>query len=1188
MKPINLVIEGLNSFETKQELDFTKLGDGVFGIFGKTGSGKSTILDAITLALYGEVGRSKQNIDFINTKCKKANVSLLFEIYVSGKTKKYKVCRTFSVRKNGKDVESTANLYEIKGENENLIYEGVYKVNEQVFRIVGLGQNEFSKCIALPQGEFSAFLKAKQSERTEIMSNIFDLSKYGEKLCEKVRKKVSELDKQVTALSASLELVEYANDEVLTSAKTSFKSVTNSYETVKKELLEKNEIYAKASSSLEKRNKLLEIEEKLKSLNKKKQEIEKIEREIERNQSANDVKSDYENIQKCRADERELSEKISELNEAKLKAQSDHIGLTNELNEFRVVYNAKLVELNSKLGRISELTSFEDDEKALLKEEEKIQEDIAILKQKIAEKQEEIGFLTQNIEKIDEEIEKINDFIEANKTDVNLSYALEQTKGIESELILIDDFYTKLEKLIDQTNDDLKAVQEEYNSAIAEEKSISETREKIQNSIQVAFEEYDTTDFKKLRSCDSQLEEMREVQVLTERIDELIEQLSEDSEKRLNALAEIDEEITISQNNLTASESEITDKTVYINKSREEREEMLGDNFFALVSNHLNIGENCPICGGKVLQKNYGEVIDIKSITSNIESASNELKSQRFERDKIFEKLISLETRRDFERIQIENNNIEIQRLSEEKEKLYQRFVDVNDKSKENFDELYDLILNTANSLEALINLQNELRDAELRVIINKTQSGTKVTIYRNYLESLIDVIYDLQKKKAEREFAIYNMNEKFENLNEYKKQIAEGKSIELVIDSKKEEKYTLRENQYKITGEKAVADREMAVLNSELNVQNEKLANVEKQITNIKSKIAANGVPEGVMVSEEQHTIKEAIAKLGYDLEQKEQALTTSKDHLSRTENEYNVTYSILADKRSEIIKCEAAVNSALKDGEFSGHAELENYFISGAELKAKQNIVNDFNGELRLAEIQKQELENEDIQSVSEAELKKLKDEIEQLSVKVQKLSESVGRQGAEYSRLEEDNKKRKEILSSVDKARKDYDLAKELSLVLKGKALAEYVAEEFLQEITVTANQKLNLLMDGRYNLKFMDKDFYVEDNFNDGLVRPAGTLSGGETFLVSLSLAFAISDAISLLSSRNMEFFFLDEGFGTLDAELCEAVVSALYKLESQNLKIGLISHVAELEESIKNRVYVTKTNTGSKIRLEHSL
>ena len=223
-----------------------------------------------------------------------------------------------------------------------------------------------------------------------------------------------------------------------------------------------------------------------------------------------------------------------------------------------------------------------------------------------------------------------------------------------------------------------------------------------------------------------------------------------------------------------------------------------------------------------------------------------------------------------------------------------------------------------------------------------------------------------------------------------------------------------------------------------------------------------------------------------------------------------------------------------------------------------------------------------------MSEAELEKLKAEIEALNLKIQKLSESVGKFSSEYERIEKDNKKRKEILSTADSARKNYDLAKELSLVLKGKALAEYVAEEYLEEITITANQKLNLLMDGRYNLRFIDKEFYVEDNFSDGLIRPAGTLSGGETFLVSLSLAFAISDAISLLSSRNMEFFFLDEGFGTLDAELCEAVVSALYKLESQNLKIGLISHVAELEESVKNKVYVTKTEKGSKIKLAHSL
>ena len=71
MKPIKLEIEGLHSFETNQVVDFSLLSaKGIFGIFGATGSGKSTILDAIILALYGKVSRSKTNSDFINLKSK--------------------------------------------------------------------------------------------------------------------------------------------------------------------------------------------------------------------------------------------------------------------------------------------------------------------------------------------------------------------------------------------------------------------------------------------------------------------------------------------------------------------------------------------------------------------------------------------------------------------------------------------------------------------------------------------------------------------------------------------------------------------------------------------------------------------------------------------------------------------------------------------------------------------------------------------------------------------------------------------------------------------------------------------------------------------------------------------------------------------------------------------------------------
>ena len=139
MKPIILEIEGLNSFEEKQTLNFEELGDGLFGIFGNTGSGKSTLLDAITLGLYGKVERSKQNIDFINTKKSKAKVVLVFEIYYAGKQRRYQIERTFSRKKNGKEADQVAFLYEVEDDGLKMLEEGATKVSDKIFSIIGLG-----------------------------------------------------------------------------------------------------------------------------------------------------------------------------------------------------------------------------------------------------------------------------------------------------------------------------------------------------------------------------------------------------------------------------------------------------------------------------------------------------------------------------------------------------------------------------------------------------------------------------------------------------------------------------------------------------------------------------------------------------------------------------------------------------------------------------------------------------------------------------------------------------------------------------------------------------------------------------------------------------------------------------------------------------------------------------------------
>ncbi len=1188
MRPIKLEIEGLNSFETKQVLDFEKLGGGVFGIFGKTGSGKSTILDAITLALYGKVERTKQNIDFVNTRCSKAVVNFVFEIFQSGKNKRYKVSRVFSRKKNGKELDASASIYEIENEEENLIEEGTLKVNDKVFSIVGLGVREFEKCIALPQGEFSAFLQAKASERTEIMSNIFDITRFGEPLAEKVKHRLAEFDKEVSVLLASKQMVAYATDESLAESKKNSTEVKEEYETKNKTLESKKIEQTDLQSKFEKLERLKNINAELDELSKKHNEMKELENSLSKSQSANAIRGDYEKLQKDIVLEKELSEKIAEQNEIKLKKDGELHAAEIDFDNFKEIYQVKIAELNSKLARLQDLKKFEEESNALEKERLNVEEKIKQKQTKLTAERGDNDYMISTLTTIQGKITANEEFIDANKPDVDLSYALEQVKALDSELFLIEDFSKKLGAMVDETEADLKAVQEEYNSAIKQEKEYQSKREQISSSIEVAFEDIDSTEFRKLRSCDKELEGMLEVKVLAQKIDEFIARLEQENISRTEVVSALENQIANEYRKLDAMDAEIAKCEKVVAENREQREELLGDNVISMISNHLKIGDNCPVCANRVVHKMYNETNDLSGIEGEIDRSLSNVKLSHLERDKILANVISLKARCEFEKTQIEENLTEIRSLEESKNKYYQRYVDNNDQSEENFNKLYTLLQKTSDSLEELIALQEELREAEKYVLVQKIQAGTKITVYKNYLERLIDIFYDLQKKQAEREFAISTVNERFENLQEYKRQIAEGKNIELEIDLRKEENAKLKDEQLRVTNEKAKSDAKINEIKTSIEVFTERINSIDKQISSLRAKIITSGVPENVSIDDEGTATNAEITRLKFDYENKQIHYDSCKDALNRIENEYKINSSILNEKRNEIKVLEQGVTKAMEENNFSSHDELEKCFVDVSVLKNNQAKVNEYNDNVRILTSQKESIEAEKIVEISKEDITKLNDEISTLNEDVNVLAQKLGRLEGELSRVEEDNKKLNEISQNLEIYTKKYDTAKELSSVLRGKALAEYVCEEYLEEITLSANQKLSILMDGRYTLKFEEKEFYVEDNFNDGKVRPASTLSGGETFIVSLSLALSISDAISSLSSRSMDFFFLDEGFGTLDAELCSVVISSLHKLESQNLTIGLISHVAELEESVKNKILVTKDANGSKIKLEHTL
>ena len=165
------------------------------------------------------------------------------------------------------------------------------------------------------------------------------------------------------------------------------------------------------------------------------------------------------------------------------------------------------------------------------------------------------------------------------------------------------------------------------------------------------------------------------------------------------------------------------------------------------------------------------------------------------------------------------------------------------------------------------------------------------------------------------------------------------------------------------------------------------------------------------------------------------------------------------------------------------------------------------------------------------------------------------------------------------------KKMQLLTTLSTLVSSRKLLEFIADEYLAEICVLAKKTLFTLSSGKYGLVY-DGEFFVTDNLNGGEKRQVSTLSGGETFIVSLSLALALSTEIHHKSMRPIEFFFLDEGFGTLDKKLTETVISCLDKLKNQNFTIGLISHVDELKDAVSARIDVTgpTLTNGSTVKI----
>ncbi|MGY4707103.1 AAA family ATPase [Candidatus Bipolaricaulota sp. J31] len=211
MRPLELEFQGLHSYRDPVEIDFARLTEsGFFGIFGPTGSGKSTILDAITFALFGKVDRTSSLADSLTTGAEALWARFVFRLGDDV----YEVYRRMERRGGGL---VSADFY-LSRNGTRLPLEGVVRLNRAVEELLGLSFEQFITAVFLPQGKFARFLRLKPAERRILLAEIFRLERLGEPLYRSVRERLRELEAEEEGLSRELSTLEEVTAEACAAA----------------------------------------------------------------------------------------------------------------------------------------------------------------------------------------------------------------------------------------------------------------------------------------------------------------------------------------------------------------------------------------------------------------------------------------------------------------------------------------------------------------------------------------------------------------------------------------------------------------------------------------------------------------------------------------------------------------------------------------------------------------------------------------------------------------------------------------------------------------------------------------------------------------------------------------------------------------------------------------------------------
>ena len=1188
MKLCKLKLKNLNSF--RDEVDFEKppLDDApLVAITGPTGAGKTTLLDAICVALYGNTPRLSGNKNKHPRHLISHGENEAFaEVYFEANSKRYHA--TWSIRRNGSPIRQ---LFDSSGE---LI---TANVSQEIESILGLNFVAFNQSVMLAQGQFAAFLKAERDHRRTILETTAGIHIY-DILRQILLDKVSEVSEVYDEIERGLDQIPEASPELIEKAEAEldiFKTEGKTLGIKNQQIQDQKDHETDRKDDFET---LQSSEERLGELTNQQPIIDELKSEFVDAERANEFRAEKQAYDTAKSDKETASEELKKIETELAEAQNRVKTNQTDFDKKEEIYTTASTERDKKIEIYADAKS--DVERATERFAEvnkrtptleDLNEQIETISSQLSGKQ------TEQVE-LQEQIAAAQTFLNENPLPSDRQSRLNRTSVLLSELN--SKHQQQEEKMDDQSEcrSQIDALKEKVKELTENRKELLLKEKTVKNSLKQV-----ETEFKALQGTgtleewQSRRDNARKAQPIAQQYEVLHSQLCDKKNNFMElqgSITDLDESLDNLNKKLVIQSQLCKRADAEVDKLEAEREIALLADPVNQLRKQLETGQPCRVCGA--IDHPYAAKVEneelLESILKALDDAETESKKEQKQKQKLEQDQARLQQDRSntTEQVdecieEIENLNIETEDLCAKWKKLYKSADISSEWVDERFDEADTAIENLSTIQETYNKVSKKLNEVSHKLETCERDHARESELLNDTKQKLETATDEIEVLKLD-----ISDNEKdfWESMPKVFHDITPDEAVKQFDD--KIEKVATRDQ------ELTTKNNQLKVLNTEIQNDQRKLEDLQERQEELQAEIKRyqneveeilEDVREKTDGLETENEINDAITKLKMDLQVK-------KDERDEAKQQLDESCRLLIKKETAQQFCEGQLKDESKNFETKRDAYWNKLDEAGFESPEAHNAafrddtqVQALTEKIDAHESEKQQLDVEIVALRTQFEetpfdleaLKLIISQVDEIAAQIEEKQQEIGAQQQIIDNLKDALKKRKKLADELQTAKQEMERWQRLQNTISANALRDFALEIIFKQMGLLANQQLKYLTSERYQLKVESiGDLTVIDRWNANEKRPVETLSGGESFLTSLALALALSELSQGRAQLNS--LFLDEGFGTLDAETLDIAIAALEGLQMQGRSIYLISHIQELTRRLPVKIKVKKRGDGS--------